>query len=75
MIFTEYWKLVVEKYPHLADEEARVQLKVSSLKEFVHQSHGHGVDDGKMIAKQFDRTGKPGDPMSIFEDIFGRRKP
>jgi hypothetical protein len=75
MIFTDYWKLVVEKYPHLADEEARVQLKASSFKAFMHQSHGHGVDDGKLIAKQFDGTGKTGDAMSIFEDIFGRRKP
>lgn len=68
MIFTEYWQRVTRKYPTFAREDAVVQIKVSAIKAFMQESHGHGRELGKGVAKFEQQTGKA--PDNPFQDLF-----
>ena len=70
MTFIDYWTLVVEKFPHLANEEDKTTIRISSLKAFIKQSHEHGVDIGKNVEK-YKHMDKKDDPLKRFSDLFG----
>ena len=70
MTFIEYWSLVVVKFPHLANEDDKTTIKISSLKAFIKQSHEHGVDLGKNVEK-FKNMDKKDDSYKGFGDLFG----
>jgi hypothetical protein len=59
-MITIYWTRVVEKYPHLANEDDKTTMTVRGLRKLVEQAyelgHNHGFDNGKAWQKSQSQT-------------------
>jgi len=71
MTFDDYWKAVTDKYPHLANDAGKTAIRVESLKDLMRQSHEHGRDMERTIArfKQSNAAGR-----DLFEQMFGGKR-